>query len=179
VKPTPARIVLGLSLLIGGFTLLLFARSLWRRDSVLLQRRQQSQSPGFFESHEEIWVSSGSGQFEIKWATWRDSVFHRPSNWVRIVSSSRVSPMNLRFGAVPTWQGRPGSTFWMVGFTLAYPLVLLLCSLPWLIQWRERKRQRRAADLKLCRNCGYDLRATPVRCPECGAAGDQSSHLPA
>ena len=37
----------------------------------------------------------------------------------------------------------------------------------WLARATRRRRARAAG---LCRRCGYDLRASPGRCPECGAA---------
>jgi hypothetical protein len=40
--------------------------------------------------------------------------------------------------------------------------------LPALCAWRHARRRHRESN-GLCRSCGYDLRATPDTCPECGA----------
>ena len=47
-----------------------------------------------------------------------------------------------------------------------YWFLLILFSITPLIRWRMG---RRVVAAGVCRQCGYDLRATPERCPECGA----------
>jgi hypothetical protein len=69
---------------------------------------------------------------------------------------------NAPIGAVPE--------FWFV--TIPYWSLLLLTGVGpawWLYRRRRREHRMRHG---LCRNCGYDLRGTGDRCPECG-------HVPA
>jgi hypothetical protein len=63
------------------------------------------------------------------------------------------------------------STFWgfhvralMIPIWLIVPLLLVLPA----FQVTTARRNRRRQNIGRCRNCGYDLRATPDRCPECG-----------
>jgi len=54
-----------------------------------------------------------------------------------------------------------------IGFA-PYPLLALVTASPAAAKLAVHRRRRRAAAAGLCPACGYDLRATPDRCPECG-----------
>ena len=47
-------------------------------------------------------------------------------------------------------------------------LIFLAFGFPCLLLIRDRLRSRRRLRRGQCPNCGFDLRATPDRCPECG-----------
>jgi hypothetical protein len=72
-----------------------------------------------------------------------------------------------------SWRDPAAQRYYVVGppFLGIRYSILALCtaSLPAirLAMWWRRWRRRRPEGC--CRACGYDLRATPERCPECGA----------
>ena len=55
------------------------------------------------------------------------------------------------------------------GYAVPYALTGALGLLP-LLRLGPRRRAKAKDSHLLCANCGYDLRATPDRCPECGTA---------
>jgi hypothetical protein len=66
-----------------------------------------------------------------------------------------------------------GDTWRRDGFYIPLWMPALLCGLPWLRAMYVRRRHPYADGH--CRRCGYDLRATPDRCPECGAVPDSGA----
>jgi hypothetical protein len=64
------------------------------------------------------------------------------------------------------------TSHWVV---LPYWLLLLAAAVPVLSRMYVRRRAARRSRLSLCPRCGYDLRATPGRCPECGWSGTVST----
>ena len=66
--------------------------------------------------------------------------------------------------------------WWLVGFSFWWPLTLSSLFPAVVLCKRVREmRCRRLAATGRCANCGYDLRATPSLCPECGATSRTTS----
>jgi hypothetical protein len=172
-----------LSLLLGVATAALWARSYWRTDSIVIGMPGEAEWPG---DHGPIsltfHVDSSRGAIVLtRWEeetrarldepdpvppTFRMSAYHSPAPW-------RVEPG----WQTHRWDGHAGffsgseyysgsaASSQLRYFALPYwcpVLILTLFASPMLARFRRRNRPG------LCHHCGYDLRATPDRCPECG-----------
>jgi hypothetical protein len=62
-----------------------------------------------------------------------------------------------------------------VQLCLPLPLLLLLTAWPTYFRFRDRRRAAVVAAGR-CGGCGYDLRETPERCPECGRSPEEVVH---
>jgi hypothetical protein len=73
----------------------------------------------------------------------------------RVTHFVRLPPSTLKGVVVPHWA-----------------VALALAALParWVLRLSRARLARRRRDAGLCRACGYDLRATADKCPECGHA---------
>jgi hypothetical protein len=96
-------------------------------------------------------------QWRLDLQAWEDG--HDYSSW---------GPIHWWAGEGP-WSGIPrrwlygNAPYWLViSAAGAWPLSNIALNL------RRRARRRRRDRAGACRQCGYDLRATPERCPECG-----------
>jgi hypothetical protein len=72
------------------------------------------------------------------------------------VHGDRTPILESRTWVVPYWS--------LVAATGWVPAIALFR------RWGRSRRRRQWAAANCCRACGYDLRATPSFCPECGAA---------
>jgi hypothetical protein len=163
------------SLVLCIATVTLWVRSYWREDIVTLER---ASSIAKQRKQWRLWSLRGGIRFE----------YERDGAWFIVERPS------LRYGAVPReFSGYPyrsasppAQKFRLLGFQLFVEnwtdswgpahatsfvapwlaFVLAFGTAPLLVavrRYRSHARQGR------CRTCGYDLRATPERCPECGA----------
>jgi hypothetical protein len=111
------------------------------------------------------------------WALWEREPIDGPL-WMSLEHDSR--PPHPLFVVPYSWRHRSGFTVerhvrggvssatdtWM---TAPYWFVAGLAALPPVVRFRRLRQRCRRGRSGLCPGCGYDLRATPERCPECGA----------
>lgn len=111
--------------------------------------------------------------------------------WVAVVCVSPLLYSSERDGDSPLFRGDVGGTIVTLCGSLSvlrplgprfpglstgttipmWALILAGLALPcarWFISAMRRRSAEFAAANHLCHRCGYDLRATPTRCPECG-----------
>jgi hypothetical protein len=160
-----------LSLLLCVAVAVMWVRSYWVSDELIWTTAHVDVSTGRAWNENMEYVQSSRGW----WAHGNHST--DPDAWDRYEHSNRPegvrlrefewrrtpAPLAIQFRAT-RYGGETPVPYWATVLALA---VLPTCrvTLPRVRRWLER---RRRDCVGRCGYCGYDLRATPDRCPECG-----------
>ena len=93
----------------------------------------------------------------------------------RIRKRSRLGFALVRTSRSSPPHGPPALTFSQMHVLVPHWFLVALMAIipPWWLYVKARARHRRRRGR--CLGCGYDLRATPGRCPECGAVSERSA----
>jgi len=144
------------SLLLLGATL-----TFWVRSYPARQSPSQYDSISFTHQEPLYWIISYPGKAVLCRQTGKDWNF---------TALPDFHLLGVNFGG---GRGRDGSMLW--NLELPYWLLAVISGLltgVWGMLWRRDVLRRRRARTGYCAGCGYDLRATPGRCPECGRETD-------
>ena len=167
------------SLLLGLATAALWVRSYWRYDEVTWERHARRGGTGAYFT---IGLVSESGQLDLYCQRYEEPI-RSPKDWPADGSASRrggwrtlpaVRGRDRFLGRSGFYAGailRPNLTsrkllvpHWFATAMMALLPVLVI------VRWRYGRKA-----VGTCRVCGYDLRATPDRCPECGAVPERAA----
>jgi hypothetical protein len=171
-------VVSALSLLLCVGTCVLWVRSYWRHDVVRRDNEWTQTRPRAYRVMDWVFYSSrGRAGFvsvaindatareadtvpvprPMTWESFPAESFptHGPPTWYRDLGFSLSSLRGLR---PSRWELMLGFPHWIVVAIFAIAPGARVC-------FRLMGRSR---SYHSCRTCGYDLRATPDRCPECG-----------
>jgi hypothetical protein len=168
----------GLSMICWLASVGLWVRSYWRADSIL--HVSVDRGAPVWVAHEVVARTFGGAVgFEIS-RVWFDprvapfplsTVVTVPEGWSRLTEVYEVEPQAFSFEV--TSIANPNEVYGgryivkRIHFPIWLPALLFGFAPAWWVLGPYR-RQAKRRKLGLCLNCGYDLRASPERCPECG-----------
>jgi hypothetical protein len=120
--------------------------------------------------HRDIDVDGGKLLLTVYGSDGLDGLAPGPAiHWGRPVRfyDDRLPPSSFFFGRVIHRNGERGT---LVALPMWFVATVLSVAPAVAFQQHARRRARaRRSSAGRCASCGYDLRATPDRCPECGA----------
>jgi hypothetical protein len=157
------------SLLVCALAMLLWIRSYFVADWLQVGNFTASTSAGDVEFNYFLSDAPARGRSGIHYGTNPPRSMRHKSLWG---VQPALAPIGFAYDVVrdPKWRDyRAMVPLWFVA--------LLGSILPtrWLYLYRGSWRKERRAARGLCLNCGYDMRMTPARCPECGAVREASA----
>ena len=163
------------SLLLCLATAGLWVRGYWVADMFTAQRPEASAKPRMWRiQHYLCYLGSYRGEFAV-WLGWSRAPEVGPTpSW----QFEMGHPNDLLAAIWPNQrfysqrQDYDGHAYYSQTWSLpAWSLVSAFAVLPAVVTFRQLRavrRRRQRSRMGLCPACGYDLRASPGRCPECG-----------
>ena len=156
-----------ISLLLLVATAALWIRTYWVADSLGWAKEKSvliaGSSRGRFGSvHIQFGPKHGSWTFQ---GHRRQTPYPLPTNLP--TSGTRGWPrLGILYDELTPSASTRASSLILPAWLIAIIMVVLPAS--WMVSYRRRLRLKRQQSGELCASCGYDLRATTERCPECG-----------
>ena len=164
------------SLVLCVATAALWVRSYFASDRIIWRNEQVDQRDGLLWTFSETGFTSSGG-----WLSYRYYLPEgQPDTWGAPLHERLARSVRLRNVHWERTATALPMQFWATRFGVEIPLpywslATILAIYPVRRVWTMWLRQQRGSKVGLCPTCGYDLRATPDRCPECGAEAAQAA----
>jgi hypothetical protein len=112
-------------------------------------------------SHRGALVLASVATNDRAWKTYNESGYD-------VVDMTQFGDVYQHFLGFAHVSGMNGFVGEFQAIAIPYWFIVLLTAIGPVTVWRHRRRQLRRRQVGQCPGCGYDLRATPDHCPECG-----------
>ena len=127
----------------------------------------------------EIPAAEATGRPTLAWEahTYDQGMVRVTAPWVRHGFGVAWESQRVDTSKLPSYRGPARTPYTNRYLRIAFPHWLVILTAAAMPAYRARlylRTRRRAAQNECCTTCGYDLRATPDRCPEGGKSREPS-----